>query len=404
MGNPSLEGIRVLDLTHEWSGPHCTRILADFGAEVIRVECLQRLCMFRGARTDNRHYNHQPPWHQMNRNKYSITLDLKDEYGRGVFADLVRNSDVLVENGRTGVMERLGFSYENVAKINAEIIMVSMAAFGNTGPHASYPAYGAALEVMSGIQNLTAYGKGEKPQRFKEMDVINGIGGACAILTALLYRQKTGEGQHVDLSQMEFPTHVLGGEHFLEYTMNGSHMPPQGNRHRRYAPQGCYRCRGDDKWVTLTIRSDVEWERFCQALGHPEWQSDSRFNTVTARMAHHDKLDGLIEEWTADRNHCDVMQVLQGHAIPSGAVLDTPDLSSNEHLGERGYFIEGVAGSDKAFPGMPFRLSEGAGSISRPGPDLGQHNEFVLCELLGRSKDEVKPIDEDDIRTAYESE
>jgi len=402
MQSPPLQGIRVLDLTHEWSGPHCTRILADFGAEVIRVEHLRRLCMFRGGRKDDENYNRQPPWYQMNRNKYSVTLDLKSDTGRDILQDLVECSDVLVENGRTGVMDRLGFPYERIAELNPAMVMVSMSAYGNSGPYAPYPAYGAALEVMSGIQNLTAYGEGQKPHRFREMDVINGVGGACGVMTGLLYRQRTGRGQHVDLAQLELPSHAFMGEHMLEFVMNGQHMAPVGNRSRHFAPQGCYRCEGEDCWVTLTVRSDREWRALCEAIEQPGLADDSRFATAEDRRGNHDELDRLIEAWTSGRTRGEAMEALQGSGVPAGAVLDPAGLAEDPQLHARGYFVNGVAGTDKPLGGLPFKLSEGAGEIRRRGPDLGEHNAHVICELLGRPEEQVEPVQPDAIGTAYD--
>ena len=401
---PPLDGVRVLDLTHAWSGPHCTRMLADFGAEVIRVEYAKRLCLFRAGQKKSEVYNNQPVWFQLNRNKFSVTLDLKKEKDQEIFNDMVRQADVVVENSRGGVMERLGLAYDDLIEINPNLILLSMAAYGKTGPYAAYPAYGAVLEVMSGIQNLTGYSQDDRPYRFPEMDVINGIGGAAAVVTALLYRQQTGRGQHIDLSQMELPTHALIGEHLLEYAINNTHVQPMGNRHRRFAPQGCYRCRGEDKWVTLTVRSDREWERFCEALDRPEWKTDERFSSAVARRANHDELDRLIEEWTATRPHYEAMHILQSQRIPSGAVLDVADLAGDEHLRSRGYFTNNVDGSDKLFMGLPFRMSRGGGKIRWRGPDLGEHNSQVLRERLGRSEDEIEPVTEEKIGTAYDSD
>jgi crotonobetainyl-CoA:carnitine CoA-transferase CaiB-like acyl-CoA transferase len=271
-----------------------------------------------------------------------------------------------------------------------------------TGPYAAYPAYGAVLEVMSGIQNLTGYGGGGKPQRLREMDVINGVGGACAVLTALFHRLKTGQGQHIDLSQVELPTHALLGEHLLEYALHATHAPPLGNRHRWFAPQGCYRCRGDDKWVTLTVRSDREWQRLCQAVGHPEWAEDSRFSTNEARVANHDEIDRLIEQWTRGRTHYEAVQILQRHAVPSGAVLTVEELAEDPHLRARGYFVQGVPGTDRVFMGMPWRTSACAPTVRWRGPDLGQHNEHFVCGQLGRPKEDVPVLRENELGTAYD--
>lgn len=405
MNNLPLKRIRIIDLSHSWAGPHATRILADFGAEVIKVEYFKRLCLLRGAKKEGRAYNRHAGWFQVNRNKLSITLDLKDEKDCEVLKDLIRTSDVFVENSRTGVMKRLGFSYEDLIKIKPDIIMVSMAGFGNTGPYASYTGYGATFEAVSGIQNLTTYDTNTKPQRIKEMDIINGIAAAGAIMTALLYRRMTGYGQYIDISQMEACTHALIGEYLLEYVMNGSHPLLLGNRHRKFSPQGCYRCKGEDKWVTLTVRSDQEWQKLCVALGKPEWISDTRFITREARIENHDVLDQMIEEWTMQHTHYyEVMQILQSYGIPAGAVLNVAELGADPNLKERGYFVNGVSGSDKPFMGMPFKLSKGAGRVYWRGPDLGKHNAHVLCDLLGRSKDEVRSIREEEIGTAYDPE
>ncbi len=402
MKNMPLKGIRVIDISHSWAGPHCSRILADFGAEVIKVEYPKRLCMLRGGRTDNRAYNDHNAWSQVNRNKYSITLDVTIKKDSEILRDLIKISDVLVDNARTGVMEKLGFGYEDVKKIKPDLIMLSMAAFGKTGPYAAYAGYGAVMEAMGGIQSLTAYSKDAAPKRIKELDVTNGTAGASAVMTALLYRQRTGEGQYIDLSQLEAATHSLIGEHLLEYVMNGTRTLPLGNRHSQFAPQGCYRCKGDDEWIALTVRSDEEWIKLCKALDHPEWGSNASFATAEARVGNHDELDRMIEEWTINHTHYDAVQILQDQGIPSGAVLNTAELSEDQHLKDREYFVKGAGGSDKLFMGVPFKLSEGSGKIRLRGPDLGQHNEYVLCELLGRSKNDVEPLMENAIGTAYD--
>lgn len=399
-----LKGVRIVDLSHSWAAPHCARILADFGAEVIKVEYIRRLCLLRGARKESQIYNNHPGWLQVNRNKYSITLDLNDDGDREVLIDLIRTSDVLIENSRTGVMDKIGFGYADVIKIKKDLIFLSMSSFGNTGPYAYYSGYGAVFEAVGGIHNLTAYDRESRPCRIKEMDVTNGSAGASAVMTALLYRKRTGQGQYIDLSQLEASTHATIGEHLLEYAMNSHQTLPLGNRHWKFAPQGCYRCKGDDKWIVLTVRSEDEWEKFCDVLDHPEWKKDRRFTSMSDRIANHDDLDCLIKEWTRERNHFEVMGLLQENNIPAGAVLDVEELGKNRHLQERGYFVHEEGGSHMLFMGMPFVLSRGAGKVRRCGPNLGQHNEYVLCDLLGRSKEEVKPLKNDEMNTAFDME
>ncbi len=399
-----LKGIRVIDLSHSWAAPHCARILADFGAEVIKVEYVRRLCLLRGSKKEDQTYNSHPGWCQVNRNKYSITLDLKIENDRQILQDLIKISDVLIENSRTGVMDNLGFGYQDVTRIKNDLIVLSMAAFGNTGPYASYAGYGAIFEALSGIQSLTAYQRGLKPARIKELDITNGLAGACAVMTALLHRQRTGEGQYIDMSQFEAATHGLIGEHLLECVMNGNQTYPLGNRHWKFAPQGCYRCKGDDKWVTLTVKTEEEWRSFCEVLGHTEWISDLRFANSESRNENHDLLDRMIEEWTIQHTHYEVMHILQKYGISSGAVLDVAEINSDPHLKDREYFTEGVNGAEKRFMGMPFKLSKGHGKVRWHGPALGEHNEKVICDLLGHSKNEIRPVLEEEIKTAYDPE
>ena len=206
------------------------------------------------------------------------------------------------------------------------------------------------------------------------------------------------------MSQLEAGTHGLIGEHLLEYVMNDSQTLPLGNRHWKFAPQGCYRCKGEDKWITLTVRSEAEWSKFCEVLGHPEWISDPLFATRVARMENHDLLDRMIEEWTILHIHHDVMQILQSCGIPSGEVIDVDEIRNSVHLRERAYFTAEKSGSGLLFMGMPFKFTRAEGKVHWRGPELGQHNEYVLCQLLGRSQDEVTPVKDDDIGTAFDPE
>lgn len=401
-----LSGLRILDLTGVWSGPHATRLLADCGAEVIRIEYSKRMDIARGWSTSFERYNIIPNILQLNRNKRSITLDLKDSRGVDIFKELVKVADVVMENFRTGFMVRVGLGYDILQQIKPDIILVSMPGFGCTGPEASYPAYGAGLEALSGVQSLTAYDKGEKPRRVKELDMFNGLHGASAVMTALLYRQMTGKGQWVDLSQLETSTTGLIGEHLLEYEMNNSQTLPLGNRHPSFAPHGCYRCEGDDKWVVIAVRTEAEWEKFCAAVGHPEWKDDERFRCSQDRLRHHDELDHLIETWTTHYTHYEAMHILQQAGIAAGAVLNAAEVCSDPHVNERG-FIRNARDAGEGglrFPGVPFKFSEGNGEVFWRGQRLGEDNEYVLCEILGRPKDDLEILKYDKVGTAFDLE
>jgi crotonobetainyl-CoA:carnitine CoA-transferase CaiB-like acyl-CoA transferase len=396
-----LGGIRIIDLTHDWAGPHATRLLADLGAEVIKVEYCRRLDAMRGGRKENQAYNHHPRWHHINRNKRSITLDLRKPRDLQIFKDLVGKADVVVENSRVGVLKRLGAGYEALQDLRPDLIFLSMSAFGQTGPDALNAGYGGTIEAAAGIQSLTAYDAASKPMRIKEMDVTNGILGACALLTALVHRQRTGRGQWIDLSEQEAALTGLVGELLLEHTVNGTRLEPMGNRHARYAPHGCYRCRGEDQWVTIAVRSQTEWQRLCAVIA-PELETDARFITEANRGKNQVALDGIIENWTKGKTHIEAMHELQTAGIAAGAVLSADELHRDPHLLARGYFQETQDGSGRLYPGMPFRLSGGGGVVWRRGPDLGEDNEFVSCKILRRNKDEIDFPQETTIGTAFD--
>lgn len=398
----ALSGIRVLDLTHSWAGPHGTRILADFGAEVIKIEYLPRLCLLRAGIIADQMYNKRPMWFQVNRGKRSFTLDLNNPKDFETFLDLVRISDVVVENARGGVLERRGLDYNHLVTVNPDIILLSMAAFGKTGPYASYAGYGATMEAMSGAETLTGYGGSTETKRIREVDVTNGVFGAAAALTALHHRKKTGRGQWIDLSQLETVTHGLIGEHLLAFSMNGTVPSLRGNRHARFAPCGCYPCAGEDRWVTLVIRNDSEWMVLCELLDKPDWKEDPRLQTVSKRMECHDEIDRGIASWTSTRKARDIQVLLQGQGIAAGAVMNVEDLSLDPHLIARGFFVTPHDGDKELYPANPIRLTNAASPPAWRGPDLGRDNEYVLCSLLGKSQAEVPLIKEEDLGTALD--
>lgn len=396
-----LEGVRVLDLTHDWAGPHATRILADFGAEVIKVEYPARLDGMRGGIKEGRGYDLHPRWWQINRNKKSVTLDLHRPGDVALLRELVALADVVVENSRPGVLARFGLGYDALRELRPDVVLVSMSAFGQTGPMAAHAGYGGTLEPLSGLQSLTAYDRSCRPDRVKEMDVTNGIAGACAILTALLRRRRTGQGGWVDLSQLEAATACLAGEHLLELEMNGDSSFPVGNRDPVCAPHGCYRCRGEDAWIVIAVRDDAEWVRLRDELDLPALR-DSRFATAAARRRLHDEIDAQIERWTRQRSKRAAMYRLQRAGVAAGAVLDVAELCDDPHLAERGFFLSAEDGSGR-YPGPPFRLCGPPVTVRTRGPDLGAHNAEVFGGLLGHPGSWAAPA-ETEIGTAFDPE
>ncbi|CAA0102530.1 putative CoA-transferase [Halioglobus japonicus] len=414
-----LEGLRVIDFTHSWAGPHCTRLLADYGAEVIKIEYPGRLCFFRGGRTQDQAYNKQAPWDQINRNKQSVALDLNRPSDRDMLHKLIETADVCVSNSRPGVMTRLGCDYATLAALKPDIIMLSMSAFGETGPYADYCAYGAVMEGLGGIQSLTRYKNDATPQRIREMDVINGIGGAAAIATALHYRRLTGQGQFIDLSQMELASHALIGEQLLQWGIDGETSTPVGNASKYFAPQGCYPCVGENRWITLSITTEQQWSAFCQLVQAQQsptdadssvaatLQNDSRFTSNESRLENQDALDDVIMQWTTTREHTALMAELQRAGVAAAAVVNVAELADDPHLKSRDYFHSAASGSEDArasqahFVGVPFKL-DGMKRIVQPGPQLGEHNLKVGRSLPELNSDSIPVLDDAAIRTAYD--
>jgi len=394
-----------------FAGPMATRLLADMGAEVIKIESLQHIDPWRGppvitpelaarlpeGTVAERPYNRSAGFNLQNRNKYGIALDLMTEPGKEVFKKLVKISDVVVENYSPRVMASLDLDYPVLKEINPEIIMMSLPALGGTGPDRDYIAFGQTIDCMSGMAYLTGY-PGEEPMLQSGLsygDPLSGMNAAFAILAALRYRRRTGRGVHIDLSQVEGLI-AFNADAVMDYTMNGRVRERMGNRHTSAAPHGCYRCRGEDGWVAVAVASDAAWQRFCRAVGQPPWAEDERFADVPGRYRHQDELDRLVEAWTIQYDHYQVMHILQQADVPAGPVLDAKELVEEPHLNERGIFetVTHPEVGTHPYVGMYARFSKTPGSIRRPAPCLGEHNQFVLGEMLGLSPEEIAELEE----------
>ena len=424
-----LEGIRVVDMTVVWAGPYCTTFLADLGAEVIRVENRQVFppltrgvtarpteAMVRnyppliGGMPDRtpgeRPWNRYPVFNSHARNKLSMTMDIRQPRGMDILKRLIRVSDVFVENNVPETMDKLGISYEMLKAEREDIIALRMPAFGLNGPYMNYRALGVLIEDVIGhglTRGYTDIDPSSNTHVFVA-DAAGGIQGAFAILAALRYRRRTGKGQLIELSQAENALPYLG-EFFMDYAMNGRSATTLGNRHP-YAIQGCYPCRGEDRWVNITIHDDADWEAFRKALGNPSWASSELFANLITRYQHHDELDEHIRGWTAQHDHYEVMRILQAAGVAAGPVLDQRDVLNDPHLAERGYFEE-VHQEDcgtHRYPGAPFKMSETSIRIRRGPVMLGQDNEYVYKEILKASDEEYQElVREGHIGTDYDS-
>ena len=412
-----LEGIRVIDHGIVYTGASASTILADMGAEVIRIESIQVLFPFtRGFRTRptvvdglaGGYPENKPgdrPWdrwfqlHALQRNKYGITLDLSRPKGVEIYKRLVSMSDVVVENFASGVMDRLGIGYEELKKAKPDIIMLSASGYGATGPYQGFASVGASLGSIAGMASLRGYPGDDITIRSPGQvwsDNVAATTAAFAVLTALRYRKADGKGQFIDLAQAEsFLPHM--GESIMEYTMNNRVPEAIGNRHPAMAPHGCYRCRGEDRWVVIAVESDEQWEAFCRAIGNPAWTQEERFSDALARWHNQDALDERIEEWTLEKDAHDVMHILQDAGVAAGPVLKQSDILSDPHLKEREFFTQAEhreAGRQR-YLGAGFRYSKTPVAFRMPPNCLGEHNDYVYGELLGMSREEIALLEEE---------
>jgi benzylsuccinate CoA-transferase BbsF subunit len=405
----ALKNYRVLDLSRIWAGPYCTKLLADMGAEVVKMESLRVYDSHRGPVTPTPGIAAYPdadpgvePWNRngwfncLHMSKYGITLELTHEAGRKVFEQLVSISDVVVENFRQGTLERLGYTYEVLKKIRPDLIYVSMPAFGNSGPWQSYVAYGIGQEQLCGMAHMTGY-RDEGPMKsgINHGDPITGAHAAGVVLAALRYRKRTGQGMFVDVSQQESAVSLIGGE-VLAYQMTGQEPERMGDRSPHFAPHNVYPCAGEDRWVTIAATSEEEWASLATAIGHSALVDDPRFATLEARLQNQDELDDIISAWTFSREMYQIAQELQGQGIPAGPVLRGPDLLQDPHYRDRHTFNEVTHAQvgPKWYPGFAWKMSETPGQVHWPSPTLGQHNHQIYSQLLGLTDQEINGLEE----------
>jgi crotonobetainyl-CoA:carnitine CoA-transferase CaiB-like acyl-CoA transferase len=395
-----------MDLTQVFAGPTCTRILADLGAEVIRLESPNRLDVTRNLiHCDND--GQELPWERTlyfcirNAGKKEIVVDLAQENGREIIRGIVAQSDIVAESFTPRVMRAFGLDYESLQQIKPDIIMISLSGYGQDGPYSDWSAYGMGLEPASGVSQLTGY-PGGPPMRsgLSFTDPYSGFLGAGAVLAALHYRRRTGKGQYIDLSEHEAAI-PLTGMALMDYAMNDRLPERIGNRSPiGPAPQSCYRARGDDQWLVVSIADDVEWAAFCNATGHPEWAQDERFDNVLGRHQHHDALDALIESWTAEQDKYEAFHLLQRAGVTAAPVLSGKDALLDPHFRERGQFDvvdQPHMGKRPVQRHLAAKFETFVADAGGPAPTLGQHNHEVLSGLLGMSDEEIAALEEEKV-------
>jgi benzylsuccinate CoA-transferase BbsF subunit len=404
----ALEGIRILDLTDAVSGPFCTMLLGDCGAEVIRIESMRHLG-FRGDPSGSSPLAKggkdisqidvsqliTPNFARYNLDKLSVNLNLTRPEGKELFMKLVDMSDVVVDNLSYGVMKTWGLDYEELIKVKKDIVYASLPSLGE-GPHAKWTTWGMNLLAFTGFANSWGHPDTPMEQRATSntyADYVVGTLAAASILAALYHRGKTGEGQFVEVSQTD-STVALLGLIYLDYFINHRLPKPVGNRHSQFAPYNCYRCKGVDRWCVIATFNDEDWQNLCRVVGKLEWAQDPRFTTIETRLSNADELDKGIEVWTSQRTPHQVMKLMQSAGVAAGAVQNSEDMYYDLQLRNAGYMIDIEVGQrgKMTFDGPPLRLSEGQKDRMEKAPLLGAHNDYVYQQLLGLSKEEVERL------------
>ena len=396
--NPAMPfaDIKVLDLTTFWAGAYLTCYLGAFGADIVKVESIQRPDGFRysgaWAHEGDRWYERGGLWQATNLNKRDITLDLTSTQGRDLVRRLVRDADVVVENFSPRVIEHFGLDYQSLVEIKQDAILVRMPGYGLEGPWRDYVGWALNFEQTSGMAAVTGYADGPPCTLQGPADPIVGVHAGVALLAALEHRRRTGEGQLIEIAQIEVAACVTA-EPVIEYSMNGKVQPRTGNR-RRGLVQGVYPTVADDGWVALSVRDDTDWAQLAEAMGRPDLIADRRFVSAAERERSHDDFDDVVANWTRTRSAVQIVDALGARHIPVEHVMTADRMYDIEQLDERGYyeaFEHPITGVHR-YPGWPFTITPGPRRHHRfAPPTLGQHNDEVL-RALGLSDDEIDDL------------
>lgn len=389
-----LHGIRVLDFTWVWAGPIMCRHLADYGAEVVTIENPDYIDLARQLIYKDGEYDPDMAiaYTNFNAGKKSISLNMAEPEAIDIVKRLVSTSDVVIESMTPKAMRRWGLTYDDLRQIKPDIIMLSTCMQGQTGPYSMSPGNGAILPALAGISEVTGWpDRGPTGQGGPYTDFLAGAMGAAAVMTALVHRERTGEGQYIDLSQNECSMQFLIPA-FLDYSANGRVASRLGNRRPGYAPHGVYRCAGDEEsWCTISVRTDAEWQSLCEVLGQPDWTQDAKFATQQSREAHAEVLDAHLTSWTEQYSAHQVMERLQRVGVPAAVVLDAAGLDTDPQLAHRQHYArtDHPRIGENIIDRYGFRLSATPDAVEVPAPLLGQHNDYILGGLLGLSQENI---------------
>jgi crotonobetainyl-CoA:carnitine CoA-transferase CaiB-like acyl-CoA transferase len=394
-----LDGIRAIDLTTFWAGPQPAAILADFGAEVIKVEAIQRLDPFRayGAPTNptpERVYEWSSLFNAVNRNKRGITLNLTSDEGRELFKRLLIKSHVVLENYSPRVLTQFGLAYEVLREINPAIVLTSVSGFGQNGPWRDYVSFAAIGEALSGISSLTGYtDEGVLLQGVGVSDPYTGLTAAFATLSALYVARETGKGQHIDVSQLEASLPFMA-DALMDFSLNQRTRTRRTNEDPSHAPHGCFPAKGEDAWIAISVATDGEWQSLLEVMGRPRWASDEKFATPLKRYRNRNELNALVAEWTRSQDKEQLSRDLQARKVSAAPVRSPSEQLSDPQLEATGFFqyVERKYTGRHPYPSFPVRLDGVYPRIHRAGPTVGEDNHYVFTELLGLDTSELERL------------
>jgi len=398
-----LDGVRILDLTAWWAGPAAGHLLALLGADVIKVESVSRPDLMRYSSvkppTTERWWEWSPMFHGANNTKRGITIDLASESGRDLFMELVAESDAVIENYSVRVMDNFGLSFDALRAVNPRIVLTRMPAYGLDGPWRDRTGFAQTMESITGMAWVTGWADGPPVLPRGPCDPLASAHAVFATILALAERDRTGEGRLVEATMIEAALNAAA-EVVVEYGASGTELTRNGNRGPYAAPQNVYRCAGDEQWIAIAVASDAQWDGLRAEMGDPEWARDPQLATASGRRAAHDAIDARIAAWTADQDVVELADRLAAAGIPAGVVVDARDIASNPQLLYRAFFEteHHLVSGDCRLPVGAWKFANNhQGWLRRPAPTLGQHNDEVFRDLLGKTDAELDRLRADGV-------
>ena len=398
MGKQALKGIRIADFSWIWAGPYAGTLLSFLGAEVIKIESRVRIDQTRkGTMMDTDNFdglNYSPTFNNANLNKLGVSLDIKTAEGAELAKKIVSQCDVVIANMRPGKMEKLGLGYEDFKKVKPDIIMVESSGFGSTGPYKSFAGFAPIFASFGGLAYLTGYEDGEPNVMSGVQDMRVGTLTAFTLLAALYHKKKTGEGQYIDISSSECMSSLIGPE-LMDFTMNGRSKKRCGNDDEIMAPHGVYRCKGDDKWISIAVKTDAEWAALVNAMGNPAWALDGeKYGNAYSRWKNRRELDGHMEAWTKEFSHYELMERLQKAGVAAMPSFDAEEILTDPHTKARELFVpvEHPRLGEQIVMGPAWKFSETPAGVFKAGPNIGEDNFKVFGGLLGMEEEEIRRL------------